>query len=82
MKNGTFFLGKRCHLKKILDEFLFCYYNKSCSVKNRTTKRVEKFGVVLVSTGIMKLKKPPAGRNRISKPKLNINANEDFAFAA
>jgi len=39
-------------------------------------------GVVLVSTGVLKLKKPSAGRDRISKPNKIINADENLALAA
>lgn len=39
-------------------------------------------GVVLVSTGILKLGKPSAGRDRAANRTININADEQLAYAA
>ena len=39
-------------------------------------------GVVLVSTGILKLGKPSAGRDRAVNRNLKLNANDNYALAA
>ena len=39
-------------------------------------------GLVLVSTGVLKLRKPSAGRDRVTIRTLKLNANDKLAYAA
>jgi len=51
-------------------------------IQTRLRTRQQLLGLVLVSTGVLKLRKPSAGRDRITIRTLKLNANENLAYAA
>ena len=63
--------------KILLDKRMCVVYNAN-TFANQTTS----FGLVLVSTGVLKLRKPSAGRDRVTIRILKLNANENLAYAA
>ena len=58
----------------------FKYFSYIIQLRLRTSHTV--LGLVLVSTGVLKLGKPSAGRDRVTIRILKLNANEKLAFAA
>lgn len=67
---------KENHLKIILDT------RKEICLDKNVCKPYTFSGVVLVSTGVLNSGKPSAGRDRTANRKLNINADENLAYAA
>lgn len=57
-------------------------YFGSYIIQMRLRTRHVTLGLVLVSTGVLKLRKPSAGRDRVTIRILKLNANDKLAYAA
>ena len=58
------------------------FFLLSCNIYKIPHEGIQKPGVVLVSTGILKFGQPSVDRGHVNKRNLNINADNNYAYAA